>query len=117
MPLLTIRKLFSVTADTDDLLSGDKELGSRGRGVYRVTACSDLTDDTISINDGSTDILSNAVIAHTDKGTGTLDRDAAVSWVFWYNGAGNAPKITITETTGPSIIAVLVEYLGDQVPG
>lgn len=110
VPLITKRKIFLLTATDADILSGDKELGNLGRGYWKVCANSDQADGSLTVNDGSSNILDGVTVPKTAT-AGVLDRDNQVSWVFYFNGAGSAPKIGYTESTAATA-AILIEYMG-----
>lgn len=63
MPLLTVWKLFQLTADTTNVLANDQVLGDLGRGRYAVSAIGDVADATISLFDGNSAIVSAAPIS------------------------------------------------------
>ena len=113
MPLLTKRKIFFVSADTPNLLSGDNELGACGQGKYRIWAkAAAAVDAQITVRDASTAVLSDVQIP-VDTAASTypkFERDRDLFWEVVYDGAGDTLPIEITDGTNGEII-VTVEYL------
>lgn len=114
MPLVTVWKLFLVTADTTGLLTNDQVLGSKGKGRYRVWAlAAAAADATITINDGNNDVVAAAPIP-VGAAAVTYPRLSRADDFYWdvnYQGAGPTLPINIADGTNAEI-EVLVEYLG-----
>lgn len=107
-------KLFHITADNADVLSGDTTMGNYGKGRYAITAiAAAAADGTISVNDGSRNVVDLMTIpvraaavtfAEVRKNE---DRRLIVDFV----GQGAAPVINVVDGTNAEI-ALVVEFLG-----
>lgn len=60
--LLTIWKLFQLTADTNNFLANDQVMGELGKGLYGVRSVVDVADSTLSLFDGRSAIVDAAPI-------------------------------------------------------
>lgn len=116
--LLTIWKLFQVTADTTNLLANDQVLGDLGKGVYGVTAIADVVDTDISLFDGKSAIVQNAPIPV---------RVAAVTYpemrksedfehIVRTKTAGAALRINLLDGTSGDMVILVRALSGAQVP-
>lgn len=118
MGLLNPWKIFLVSADTTDLISGDQVVGNKGRGYYKVTAVAAAANDgTITINDGDSDVVSQAAIPVRGAAVTfpEIRKNEDHTWVIYFRGATGAPQIDISDGTNAEV-AVKVEYCGKQRP-
>lgn len=109
MPLLTKRKVFFVTADTTNVLSGDEILGSTGKGTYKIWATSTKVDSTITISDGNSNVLNAAPIPVKAAAVTypAFDKTEDFCWVVQYIGNADTIPINIVDGTDGEITLVV----------
>lgn len=60
--LLTLWKLFQLTADTNNVIANDQVLGDLGKGTYGIRSVVDVADGTLSLFDGRSALVDLAPI-------------------------------------------------------
>lgn len=116
--LLTLWKLFQLTADQTNILANDQVLGELGKGVYGVSAVADVSDATISLFDGKSPVVDAAPMSI---------RAAAVTYpetlktqdfehVVRTKTAGAALRINVLDGTSGDFVVLVRALSGARVP-
>jgi hypothetical protein len=106
MPLVKKWKFFQITADSTNIVANDQVLGDLGKGRYRVTAIADVTDATITISDGKTNVLDAAPIPIRAASVTypQMLRSQDYSWTIDYQGSAAAIPIDVVDGTSGDIV-------------
>lgn len=107
--LLTLWKLFPLTADQNNILANDQVLGDLGKGIYEVSAIVDVADSTISLFDGRSAVLDTAPIPIRAAAVTypEVRRSEDPVWRVKTNTAGAVLRVNFLDgTSGDAVIRV-----------
>lgn len=116
--LLTLWKLFQITADTTNILANDQVLGDLGKGVYAVSAVADVGDADISLFDGKSAIVQNApmqirVAAVTYP---EVRKSEDFEHIVRTKTAGAALRVNVLDGTAGDLVVMVRAISGEKVP-
>jgi len=116
--LLTIWKLFQLTADTTNLLANDQVMGDLGRGRYGVRSIIDVADGQLSLFDGRSAILDTAVIPIRPAVVTypQMLKSQSFEYIVETKTAGAALRVNFLDGTSGDGVVLVRAISGPQVP-
>lgn len=116
--LLTLWKFFPITADQNDILANDQVLGDLGKGIYEVSAISDVADSTIDIFDGNSAIVDAAPIPIRVPLVTypTMLRSQDNLWRLRTRTSGATLRVNVLDGTAGDLVVKVKAISGDKVP-
>ena len=113
MALITKKSLQFITADTNDILSGNSALQSGGPGLYRITPlAAAAADATFTVNDGNANVVDAQPIP-VKAAAVTFPAFDRGSDQFWIVRLVRGERLLVDVTDGTNAeIAIVVEKIG-----
>lgn len=116
--LLTLWKLFQLTADTNNILANDQVLGDLGKGTYGVRAVCDVADGALSLFDGRSPVVDEAtmqirvpVVTYPQ-----MLRSQDFEHIVTTKTAGAALRVNVLDGTSGDLVVLVRALSGAQVP-
>lgn len=116
--LLTMWKLFQLTADTNNILANDQVLGDLGKGIYEVTGICDVADGAISLFDGRSAILDSATLPIRIAAVTypEMRRSEDIVWRVRTKTAGAVLRVNVLDGTSGDLVIKVKAISGPLVP-